>query len=82
MNAHPFGAPGANLPVPEKPTKATHDLTARAADNQVDSAWEIIRDPMATDTELRCACNIVIDHCRDPRRDTARDILAIMEGSG
>ncbi|MGB0854919.1 MAG: hypothetical protein ACPGSI_16605 [Pikeienuella sp.] len=38
----------------------------------------IIRDLSATDTEVRRACQIVIGLCADPRRNTARDILAIL----
>lgn len=92
MKHLPFGASGANPPAPITAENTTHGTVARADTmatpvdpdprtraRRLDEAWGIIRDLSATDAELRRACNIVIGLCKDPRRDTARDILALLE---
>lgn len=56
------------------------DPKIRAA--RADDAWAIATDEHVTDAELRCACLILIANATDTRRDTARDLLKILDGEG
>lgn len=44
----------------------------------IDAAWAQINAPDTPDDVLRIACQFVADTARDARRDTARDILALL----
>lgn len=43
-------------------------------------AWAALRQPVLSDADTRAACKSVLTHCRDARRDTARDILCLIDG--
>ena len=73
MTAHPFPPP----PGPSGHTHGLADLQSARAD-MVDTAWHVILDKDVDDDTLRAACKTVLQHCRDPRRDTAADLLAII----
>jgi len=45
-----------------------------------DSAWDILRDPAATDDELRRACRILRGSRIASRRHAAADMLCLLEG--
>lgn len=86
MTAVPFGASCATPPAPTATTpnndgaRAVHHSTTlqdrRAA--QIADAWSTVIDRDADDATLARACRTLIRHCRDPRRDTARDLLALL----
>lgn len=46
---------------------------------RVATAWNILVDRDQDDATLRRACETLIADCTDARRDTARDILALLE---
>lgn len=75
MTAHPFGPTPCHPPAPSATTHAPD--AARAA--RVDDAWQVLIDLDATDPEMADACRTLIADCRDPRRDTARDLLALLD---
>lgn len=81
MTTTPFGASRANPPAPGNSTPP--NPTARAVISKlrteiVDAAWQVLVDLDADDDALSRACQTLIENCRDGRRDTARDILAIL----
>lgn len=75
MNADQTGAPAPTAPPAPDPTTTTHDPLARA---DLNAAWKTLMTHDSSDDDTRRACQILIANCRDPRRDTARDILAVL----
>lgn len=54
-------------------------MMPRSQDNiAADIGWSILKDEFATDDQIRMGCQILINHAKDHRADTARDILVLM----
>ena len=81
MTAIPFGAacPVPPGPKPTTPERETQPPARAVTPEDVETAWHAIRDLDISDAELAEACRVVIAGARDGRRDSARDILALIE---
>lgn len=47
-------------------------------ESRIEAAWATLVDLASDDTTLRTACETLLADCRDPRRNTAADILALI----
>lgn len=46
----------------------------------IERAWQLLKQPDTPDDLARMLCKYLICNCRDARRYTAQDILAVIEG--
>ena len=45
----------------------------------IEADWQLLKNPDTPDDIAADACRYLMAACRDERRDTARDILAILD---
>lgn len=83
MTAFSFGVSRANPPGPkttthEPPLEKVRAVPVSHAD--IEAAWHVLLDRDADDTRLADACRVLITLCRDGRRNTAQDMLRLLQG--